>query len=133
MANRTTKSILSFGKVTEGTKEYNFQTSSIYKSAPIAAATGITYIAPESFAGNEPLVKIEQMIRSGKLIRLNALVQNPKDGAANKTIEILCRPDLAAAARTDLVGKTLQLTKNGVTTTLGKILRIRGKTRDKFN
>jgi hypothetical protein len=133
MANRTTKSILSFGKVIEGAKEYNFQTSSIYKTKVISEATGIIYTAAESFPGNEPLIKIEQMIRSGKLLRLNALVENPKDGGVNKNIEILCTPALAPAARTALVGKTLEITKGGNKITLGKILRIRGKTRDVFN
>ena len=133
MANISQNSILSYGKLTDGTREYVFQTSSIYKSAPIAAATGVQYIEPDAYDGLSPLVKIEQMVRSGKLVRLNALCANPVDGRRNKNIEVLCDAGLAIAARTALVGKTLSITKNGNTIALGKVIRVRGKTRDRFS
>ncbi len=132
MANISLNSILSYAKVVVGNDTFVFQTSSIYKAAPIAAATGITYIAPDAYDGLEPLVKVEQLVRSGKLVRLNALCANPVEGRRNKNIEVLCDAELALAARTALVGKTLQVSKNGVTRSLGKVIRVRGRTRDRF-
>jgi hypothetical protein len=132
MANIAENSILGIGKITEGGKEYYFQTSSIYKLAAISTATGITYIAPDVFNGDEPLIQIEQLIRSGKLVRLTALVANPVDGKKNKTSQILATSALADPARLTLVGKTLQTSKKGVTKVIGKIIKIRGKTRDVY-
>jgi hypothetical protein len=132
MANIAENSILGIGKITEGGKEYYFQTSSIYKLAAISTATGITYIAPDVFNGDEPLIQIEQLIRSGKLVRLTALVANPVDGKKNKTAQILATSALADPARLSLVGKTLQTVKNSTTKVIGKILKIRGKTRDVY-
>jgi hypothetical protein len=132
MANIAENSILGIGKITEGGKEYYFQTSSIYKLAAISTATGITYIAPDVFNGDEPLIQIEQLIRSGKLVRLTALVANPVDGKNNKTAQILATSALADPARLLLVGKTLQTVKKGITKVIGKIIKIRGKTRDVY-
>lgn len=132
MANISENSILGVGKMTEGGKEYYFQTSSIYKLAAISTAVGITYISPEAFNGDEPFIQIEQMIRSGKLVRLTALVANPVEGKKNKTAQILATSALADSARLTLVGKTLQTVKKGNTTVIGKILKIRGKTHDVY-
>jgi hypothetical protein len=132
MANISLNSILSYAKITIGADTFVFQTSSIYKVAAIASATGITYIGPDSYDGLEPLVKVEQLIRSGKLVRLNALCANPIEGRRNKNIEVLCATDLSVPARAALVGKTLQVTKNGITRALGKVIRVRAKARDRF-
>jgi hypothetical protein len=132
MANISENSILGIGKVTVTGKDYYFQTSSIYKATAITTATGISYIAPEAFSGNEPLIQIEQLIRSNKLVRLTALVANPVDGKKNKTSQLLCAEDLVSSARTALVGKTLQTVRKGTTKVIGKILRVRGKTRDVY-
>lgn len=133
MANISTNGILSYGKISDGTKEYIFQTSSIYKTAAIAVATGIVSIANDAYDGVDPLVKLEQLLRSGKLVRLSALVANPIDGKKNKTAQILCRADLAITARSALVGKVLQTTRNGQTYAIGKIIKIRGRTRDRYS
>jgi hypothetical protein len=133
MANISENAILSYCSVTVGSNTYYFQSSSVYKVASIAAATGITYIAAKDFKGTEPLVQIEQLIRAGVLVRLNALVANPVDGKKNKTSQLLCDFDLLKTARTDLPGKTLQIVKGTQTIVIGKILKIRGKTRDRFS
>lgn len=132
MASISLNSILSYGKVTVRGDTFLFQTSSIYKETLVAAATGITYIAPDAYDGLEPLVKVEQLIRSGILVRLNALCANPIEGRRNKNIEVLCDAEQVIPARADLVGKTLSVTKNGVTRSLGKVIRVRGRTRDRF-
>lgn len=116
---------------------YSFKSSSIYADSGVATATGITLIKPDDWKGDQPLISVGQMIASGKVERLYALVAPEDTTKPNKRIAILCASDKVKTAKgsdatTGLVGKTLKTTRGSVTKTLGKVIRLGAKVSDHF-
>lgn len=111
-------------------KDYYFQASTVYKNGDIATATGIT--AVNDFENDEPLITIEQLILSKKIVRLVAELKN---GTRRKTATILASRAKAASLLTDnsLNGKAFTVVgAGGASKTIGTIADIRSATRDKF-
>jgi hypothetical protein len=119
----------------DGTNEYYFQSSTIYHDVKVAAATGISYIDPDNWTGQEPLIKVEELIRTNKIERRYAELENPTAGKPNKVIGLLITPDKAITVKAKgpgLIDLDLSTVRGGVTTNLGKCFGIRNKTRDVF-
>lgn len=116
---------------------YSFKSSSIYLDAGVATATGISIVKPDDWKGDEPLISVGQMIASGKLERLYALVAPEDATKPNKRIAILVVTDKVKTAKgsdatTGLIGKTLKTTRGSVVKTLGKVIRLGTKVSDHF-
>jgi hypothetical protein len=120
--------------VADGDNIYYFQSSSVYSEAAVATATGVTYINPDTWEGKEPLIKVEQMILSGKLERIYVEV-DPGGDKATKKLAMFCTPDKLISVRdktAGLIGKTIKTTRGGTAKTLGKVFNVRSKTTDRY-
>jgi hypothetical protein len=126
------------GTVTaDGDNLYYFQCGSVYADAKVQAATGVTFIAPEDWKGQEPLVPISQLILSNKLERWYAQCVRTQNGSDTLGISaLLCTPaksETLKGPKTTL--KDVELKYNagkGVTKTIGKVFNVRQKTIDTY-
>ena len=121
----------------DGENVYSFQTSKIYADKTVADACGLTFIAIEDWKGGEPLVKVEELIRSGKLQRYYAqcLGKDSAGGDVSKSVAIFCTPDKVATIvgpKTTLLNKDLKRTVKGASVTIGKVYNVRQKAKDSF-
>lgn len=88
------------GVVTPGPDiQYYFQSSIIYKDAEVAKRTGIVYVDPDKWQGEEPLIKVEQMILSRKLVRLVGEYTDLSGG--NRTVSFLATRSLVGGLLSD--------------------------------
>lgn len=120
----------------DGTTTYYFQSASMYSVSRVATATGVNYINPDTWQGKEPLVKVAQLILSGKLERLYAEVENPVAGKPNKLIPFFVTPDKVVSVKTETTGIlniTLTTNRGGVSRPLGKVFGVRSKTSNRYN
>ncbi len=114
-------------------QDYYFQSSPIYADDQVAARTGIKLVNADTWQGEEPLVKVDQMILSRKLIRL--VGEYIATGGKVKTVQLLCARGKVA----DLLGddKSKNLTDlpvlNKAGTSLGKFFNVRTSTRATFS
>jgi hypothetical protein len=118
---------------TTNTQTYYFQGSTVYKQADIATATGIK--AVDDFENDEPLIKIEQLLLSKKLMRLVAECETTVNGKkVRKGNEIYVSRAKAAAllGGNTLNGKNFTIKVNGADKNLGIIKDIRTSSRDSF-
>jgi hypothetical protein len=126
------------GQVTaDGENLYYFQCGSVYADKKVQDATGVTYIAPEDWKSEEPLVSVAQLIISNKLERWYAQCLRTQDGVDTLgTSALLCTPaksETLKGPKTTL--KDVELKYNagkGVTKTIGKVFNVRQKTNDTF-
>jgi hypothetical protein len=152
--SKSASAILSYCKVTESSSTtspvtgggsntvsvsntYHFKASSIYLDKGVSDATGIVLIKSDDWKGDEPLISVGQMIGSGKVERLYALVAPEDTTKPNKRIAILCQTEKVKTAKgsdatTGLVGKTLKTTRGSVAKTLGTVIRLGAKVSDHF-
>jgi hypothetical protein len=127
------------GAVTaDGDNLYYFQCGSVYADTKVQAATGVTFIAPEDWKGQEPLVPVAQLILSNKLERWHAQCVRTQNGSDTLgTSALLCTPaksETLKGPKTTL--KDVELKYNagkGVIKTIGKVFNVRQKTKDTFN
>jgi hypothetical protein len=120
--------------VADGDNIYYFQSSSVYSEAAVTTATGVNYINPDTWEGKEPLIKVEQMILSGKLERIYVEV-DPGGDKATKKLSMFCIPSKMITVRDatgGLIGKDIKTTRGGVSKTLGKVFNVRSKTTDRY-
>jgi hypothetical protein len=122
------------GTVTAGAaKDYYFQSSRIYEDATVAARTGIKLVPADNWEGEEPLIKVEQMVLSRKLVRLVAEYTVTDKG--NKTMSILVARSKVGDILSDDKTKNLDglnvIDKAG--TTVGKFYNVRTATRNSFS
>jgi hypothetical protein len=119
-----------------GTKDYYFQGGYVYKDSAVAAATGISVVA--NFENDEPLIKIEQMILSKKIMRLKCEVEGTQTTAGGtkkrKVYDIYVARDKAAAilGGNSLNGKSFKVKTGNTENVLGTIKDVRTSTRDSF-
>jgi hypothetical protein len=128
-----TSTISAAGVVTPGPDiQYYFQSSRMYQDATVATRTGITLVDGDKWQGEEPLIKIDQMILSRKLVRL--VGEYTATNGTNKNVSFV-------AVRTkvgDLLSddKTKNLTDlnyvNSKGTVVGKFFNVHTATRNKF-
>jgi hypothetical protein len=121
----------------DGDNLYYFQCGSVYADKKVQDATGVTYIAPEDWKGQEPLVPISQLILSNKLERWYAQCVKTKDGVDALGISaLLCTPaksETLKGPKTTLKDVELQYNAGkGVTKKIGKVFNVRQKTSDTF-
>lgn len=124
------------GQVTaDGENLYYFQCGSVYAAKKVQDATGVTYIAPEDWKGQEPLIPIAQLILSNKLERWYAQCLRSQDGEDRLgTSALLCTPaksETLKGPKTTL--KDVELEYNagkGKTKKIGKVFNVRQKTKD---
>jgi hypothetical protein len=90
-------------------REYYFLSSTIYADKEVAKRTGITLIDPTTWEGNEPLIKIDQMLISGKLVRLKGEYTD-KIGN-NKTVDLLVVRQKVGDIMSDTKSKNLDSQK----------------------
>jgi hypothetical protein len=133
-ATTPTSKVDAQGVVTAGNPvDYYFQSSSIYAQAEVATRTGIKLVAADKWEGEEPLVKIEQMILSRKLVRLIAEYESVKDGI--KTVALLATKEKAGGLLSDDKTKNLDglavLDAKGVSK--GVFFNVRTGTRNRFS
>ena len=79
------------GTVIPGNKDYYFLSSYAYTDTGVAKATGVTVIDPDKWLGQEPLIKLDQMILSGKLERIYVDV-DPGSNKSPKTVATSTAP-----------------------------------------
>jgi hypothetical protein len=107
-----------------GASTYYFQTVKEVYKGDISAQTGVEKAAA-TFDNDEPLIPINQLILSGKLMRLYAECKN---GTKKRMREILVRRDkveeVLAQPSGSLEGKTLG--------TAGQIRTVRSRTQDSY-
>jgi hypothetical protein len=121
------------GTVTAGPNiKYYFQSSRMYGQTEVAKRTGITLIDADKWEGQEPLVKIEQLILSRKLVALIGEIDRGTNGIANA--RVLCARSKAADILSDDKTKNLDtldyLNNKGVAN--GKFFNVRSGTRNRF-
>jgi hypothetical protein len=122
------------GVVTPGPNvNYYFQSSRIYENTTVANRTGITYVDADKWEGEEPLVKIEQLILSKKLIRLIGEVDLGAKGI--KPMSILCARQKAGDLLSDDKAKNLDGADalNNKGNSIGKFFSVRTGTRNRFS
>jgi hypothetical protein len=131
----TTSSLISdAGVVTAGpTKDYYFQSSPVYANSDVATRTGIKLVSADNWQGEEPLIKIDQMIISNKLIRLVGEYTATNGGI--KSVALLCVREkvgdlLSSDPAKNLTGKPV-LNKAG--TSRGTFFNVRTATRSTFS
>jgi hypothetical protein len=109
-----------------------FQSSRIYSDVEVGKRCGITYVDPDKWEGQEPLIKIEQLILSGKLIRLTAEVDLGEAGIGN--VSILTTKEKIAGILSDDKAKNLDGQKriNNKGETKGSFYKVRSATRNRF-
>jgi hypothetical protein len=121
------------GTVTVGADiNYYFQSSRMYAEPEVAKRTGITLVDADKWEGQEPLVKIEQLILSRKLVALTGEIDRGTEGIAN--VRVLCARDKASDILGDAAAKNLDglsyLNNKGVAK--GKFFSVRSSTRNRF-
>jgi hypothetical protein len=122
------------GVVTAGTpQDYYFQSSRIYENKDVSTRTGIKLVPADKWEGEEPLVKVEQMVLSRKLVRL--LGEYTSSSQGNKTISILVARSKVGDILSD--DKTKNLDGLAVIgpkgTSLGTFYNVRTSTRNTFS
>jgi hypothetical protein len=122
------------GGVTAGpNQDYYFQSSAVYADATVAARTGVTLVNADNWEGEEPLVKVDQMILSRKLVRLKGEYLATNGGI--KTVDILCTRakvgDLLGDDKTKNLDGLDVLDKAGKSK--GKFFAVRTATRSTFS
>jgi hypothetical protein len=126
------------GNVTaDGDNIYYFQCGSVYADTKVQAATGVTYIAPEDWKSQEPLVSVAQLIISNKLERWYAFCLNTKDGVDTLGKSgLLCtaaKSETLKGPKTTLKDVVLKYNAGkGVIKTIGKVFNVRQTTKDSF-
>jgi hypothetical protein len=122
------------GTVTAGpAKDYYFQSSRIYEDATVSTRTGIKLVSADNWEGEEPLIKVEQMVLSRKLVRLVA--EYTLTGGANRTMSIL----VARGKVGDILGDDATKNLDGLNvidkkgTVVGKFFNVRTSTRNSFS
>jgi hypothetical protein len=127
------------GQVTaDGENLYYFQCGAVYADKKVQDATGVTFIAPEDWKGQEPLIPIAQLILSNKLERWHAQCVRT-DGGEDKlgTSALLCTPaksETLKGPKGKLTDVTLKYKgAKGVEKTIGKVFNVRQKTSDTFS
>ena len=133
-ASTKTSTIGAGGVVTPGPViQYYFQSSRIYSDATVAARTGVSYVDPDKWEGEEPLIKVEQMILSRKLIRL--IGEYTATGGANKTISFVATRDKAGDLLSDDATKNLDNLNvtDSKGSVVGKFFNVRTGTRNRFS
>jgi hypothetical protein len=122
------------GVVTAGpAKDYYFQSSRIYEDATVSTRTGIKLVSADNWEGEEPLIKVEQMVLSRKLVRL--VGEYTLTGGANKTMSILVARSKVGDILSDDAAKNLDglnVTSNKGTV-IGKFFNVRTATRNSFS
>lgn len=123
--------------VADGTNIYYFQCGSVYADKKVQDATGVTYIAPEDWKGQEPLVTTSQMILSNKLERYTAQCIRTQNGVDTLgRSQLLCTPAKAVTLKgpnTSLKDVALKYNgAKGISKTIGKVFNVRQTTRDTF-
>jgi len=133
-ATTKTSKIDDKGNVTPGPDiQYYFQSSHIYSDAEVSKRTGVTYVDPDKWQGEEPLVKVEQMILSRKLVRL--IGEYTATAGINKTISFLATREKAGLLLGD--DKATNLNDQNVVDkagkNIGKFFSVRTGTRNRFS
>jgi hypothetical protein len=122
------------GTVTAGpAKDYYFQSSRVYEDPTVAARTGIKLVPADNWEGEEPLIKVEQMVLSRKLVRLVA--EYSTTTGANKTMSILVARSKVGDILSDDKTKNLDGLNvlNNKGTNIGKFFNVRTSTRNSFS
>ncbi len=122
------------GAVSSGPdREYYFFSSTVYADKEVAKRTGISLVDPTTWEGNEPLIKVEQMLISGKLVRLKGEYAT-KDGV-NKTVDLLVTRQKVGDVMSDVNSRNLDgqkvIGKAGVEK--GTFFGVRDSTRATFS
>jgi hypothetical protein len=113
--------------------DYYFQSSIIYKDAEVAKRTGVTFVDPDKWEGQEPLIKVEQMVLSRKLVRLVGEYSTTAGG--NKTISFLAARSKVGDLLGDDKAKNLDDLNvlNSKGDKIGKFFAVRTATRNSFS
>lgn len=122
------------GVVTAGDpKDYFFQSSKIYSEKEVGKRAGIDFVNADKWEGQEPLVKIEQLILSGKLVRLTAEIDQGDKGI--KSITMLCARTKVGDILSDDAAKNLDglIARNNKDESIGKFYKVRTSARDRFS
>jgi hypothetical protein len=122
------------GNVTaSANQDYYFQSSAVYAEPTVAQRTGVQLVNPDNWEGEEPLVKVEQMILSRKLVRLKGEYLHTTKGL--KTVDLLCVRTKVGDILGDDKAKNLDnlnvLDKTGKS--VGKFFAVRTATRATFS
>lgn len=133
-ANVPTTVIDASGNVTAGAaKDYYFQSSRIYENKTVSDRTGIKLVPADNWEGEEPLIKVEQMVLSRKLVRLVGEYTTSNSG--NKTMSILVARSKVGDILSDDKAKNLDgaavIGPKG--TSLGTFYNVRTSTRNTFS
>jgi hypothetical protein len=121
------------GAVSAGdNKDYYFQSSRIYEEKEVGKRCGITLIDPDKWEGQEPLIKVEQLILSRKLVRATGEVDT---GKGVKPLSILVARTKIGDVMSDDKAKNLDglNAKNNKGDSIGKFFNVRSSTRDRFS
>jgi hypothetical protein len=132
-ANVPGSAIDASGAVTAGAaQDYYFQSSRIYENKDVATRTGIKLVPADKWEGEEPLVKVEQMVLARKLVRLLGEYESTK---GNKTVSILVARSKVGDILSDDKTKNLDglpvIGPKG--TSLGTFYNVRTSTRNTFS
>jgi hypothetical protein len=122
----------------DGDNLYYFQCGSVYADKKVQDATGVTYIAPEDWKGQEPLISVAQLILANKLERWHAQCERTQDGQPTLGTSALLSTPAKSVTLKGALGtlKGVELKYNagkGVTKTIGKVYNVRQKTSDTFS
>jgi hypothetical protein len=122
----------------DGNNRLYFQCGSVYDDTRVQTATGVTYIAPENWKGQEPLIPVSQLILSNKLERYSAQCVRTQNGVDTLgKSQLLCIPSKAITLKgpnSSLKDVTLKYNAGkGVTKDIGKVFNVRQTTRDTFS
>ncbi len=122
----------------DGDNRLYFQCGSVYADSKVQTATGVTYIAPEDWKGQEPLIAVSQLILSNKLERYTAQCIRTQDGVDTLgKSQLLCTPAKATTLKgpnSSLKDVTLKYNAGkGVVKDIGKVFNVRQTTRDTFS
>jgi hypothetical protein len=122
------------GTVSSGANvDYYFQSSRIYQDATVGTRTGVTYVDADKWEGEEPLVKVEQMILARKLVRL--VGEYTATGGKNKTIHFLAARSKVGDLLSDDNTKNLDGLNvfDNKGNNVGKFYNVRTATRNSFS
>lgn len=121
------------GNVTAGPDQnYFFQTSRIYEEVEVGKRCGITYVDPDKWEGQEPLVTVAQLVLSGKLARLTGESSGDK---GLKSVSFLAARNKVGDLLSDDKAKNLDGLnhENNKGETVGKFFKVRTATRDSYS
>ncbi len=122
----------------DGDNKLYFLCGSVYADKKVQDATGVTYIAPENWKGQEPLISVSQLILSNKVERYTAQCLRTQNGVDTLgRSQLLCTPAKAATLKgPNSTLKDVVLKYNagkGVVKEIGKVFNVRQTTRDTFS